>query len=608
MVKIVRPPSFEALEKEAKSPMEAVQFLVRAGYSVDQIVRKSGLPYYLVQLYKRRIVPVNRYPFHEVTKYYDRIAVVRSKRGKKTVLVKFFRNPHIDFSTKVKLALGRIVEERTTGVGPGIIERAIGFVSGRSKKRVRKVFFDYGDYGEVASVSFEGRSSPAITVGEVCEAIRLLPKLRKIDERMMIVASLLRNSTSAEARYIVHLILQDLRLGYQEAAVVDAASEVLGVPAELVSRACAIKGTFDGLILASGGRPVLEGIKLRPGEFIKPQLAHLYEPDKVVFPCRAEWKYDGSRLQLHKWGETVVYFSRRGIEKSKTLKEVAPIIRGFDAHSCIVDSEVIALDERGRPLPFQYLLRRTVPKEFKEDIFEEIGLSIKAFDILYLNGEILMTKPLVERLKFFERAVPEDCRATTRICQSEVELMDFYQSALKRGLEGIIVKNLSSVYEAGKRTYTWLKLKPERDTVDCVVVKALYGRGRRAGFYSSFELAVRHPTEKKLYTIGRVANLPEGFLALLSRNVPQIKVREDDEGVFVKPSVIFEVTYQEIEKAKDYTSGFAFRVPKFVRLRDDKTIWEIDTIDKIKKLYALQYERYTPKEELPKNSIHRRPA
>ncbi|HID90623.1 TPA: ATP-dependent DNA ligase [Candidatus Bathyarchaeota archaeon] len=597
MVRIVRPPSFEAMREELGGTVRAIRYLVEAGYTTDQIVRRSGLPYHLVELYKRGIVPANRYPFREVTRYYDRIATVRSKRGKKTVLVRFFKNPNIDFATKVRLALGRIVEERTTGVGPAVVERAIAFASGRGEGQVRRVFIDYGDYGEVAYLLC-GAASPRITVGEVCEAIRLLPKLRRIDERVMVVSSLLRSSVNVEARYVVHLILQDLKLGFHEATVIDAVSEALGLPPELVRQVCAIKGISDGLTLAVDGRAVLEGVKLRPGEFIRPQLAHLYEPDKVAFPCRVEWKYDGSRLQLHKWGETVVFFSRRGIEKSKTLPEVMPIIKGFNAQSCIVDSEVVALDRKGRPLPFQYMLKRTVPRELKEEVFREIRLSIKAFDILYLNGESLMDKPLRERLRFLGMVVPDEYQATAAICGDELELMDFYQEALRQGLEGIIVKDLGSVYEAGRRTYTWLKLKPERDTVDCVVVKALYGKGRRAGLYSSFELAVRHPTERKLFTIGRVANLPEGLLASIASQIDRLKTGEDREGAFVRPGIVLEVTYQEIERAKEYTSGYALRVPKFVRLRDDKTVEEIDTVKKIERLYELQYERF-PAKELP---------
>jgi DNA ligase-1 len=154
------------------------------------------------------------------------------------------------------------------------------------------------------------------------------------------------------------------------------------------------------------------------------------------------------------------------------------------------------------------------------------------------------------------------------------------------------VKNLNAPYEIGQRTYTWLKLKPERDTIDCTIVKALYGKGKRAGLYSSFLLAVRDPTEKRLYTIGKVSNLPEEVMDALATIVERTKTSGDDEGVFIKPTVVVEVTYQEIQETEEYTSGFALRVPKIVRFRTDKTVSEVDNVEKLKKLYELQYERY----------------
>jgi len=144
----------------------------------------------------------------------------------------------------------------------------------------------------------------------------------------------------------------------------------------------------------------------------------------------------------------------------------------------------------------------------------------------------------------------------------------------------------------GERTYTWLKLKPERDTIDCTIVKAFYGKGRRAGLYSSFLMAVRDPAEKKLYTIGRVSNLSEEAMEDLRDVVERSRTSDDEEGVLVKPSVVVEVTYQEIQETDEYTSGYALRVPKIVRFRPDKKVEEIDDLGKLKKLYELQYERY----------------
>jgi DNA ligase-1 len=335
---------------------------------------------------------------------------------------------------------------------------------------------------------------------------------------------------------------------------------------------------------------------MRPGQFIKPQLAHLYEPDKVVYPVRAEYKLDGSRLQIHRWGTQTWLYSRRGLEKAQTMPEVVEIANGFHAQNCIIDSEVIAVDKEGNPLPFQTLLERTVPRELPPEELEKrkerTRITIKAFDIIYLNGQTLTDLTLLTRRKYLLEVVPTEYLVEGVNCQNEIELMRFYEEALKKKFEGIVVKNLNSPYEIGQRTYTWLKLKPERDTIDCTIVKALYGKGKRSGLYSSFLLAVRDPSEKRLYTIGKVSNLSDEAMGVLKGIVEKTRTSDDDEGVFVKPSVVAEVTYQEIQEASDYTSGFALRVPKMVRFRADKTVDEIDSVGKMKKLYELQYERY----------------
>jgi len=203
-----------------------------------------------------------------------------------------------------------------------------------------------------------------------------------------------------------------------------------------------------------------------------------------------------------------------------------------------------------------------------------------------------MDLPFLERRKYLKEVVPLGYLVEGKDCKDEIELMRFYEEALDKGLEGIVVKNLQSTYEPGKRTYTWLKLKPERDTIDCAIAKALYGKGRRAGLYSSFLLAVRDPKEKRLYTIGKVSNLPDDTMERLRDLVDQTKISQDDEGLLVKPSVVVEATYQEIQESDEYTSGFALRVPKIVRFRPDKKVEEIDDVGKLNRLYEMQYERH----------------
>ncbi|MFQ5999393.1 MAG: ATP-dependent DNA ligase [Candidatus Bathyarchaeia archaeon] len=591
---VVKPPTFQELVQTYGSSKAAVQHLIKSGFTPEQIEWRWGIPYYLIRLFMAEVPLKNPTPFSSVVKVYERLTVLRSKKGKETELAKFFQREDLSLETKTRLALGILTEE-SLKVGPGTVERAISLATGTPIREVRKLLIDYGEHGEVAFLLKKPKEAE-LTVEEVYEAVKLLPKLAKIMERNLHISSLLRVATPEEAKYIVRLLLGDLKLGYYQRTVIRAAAKAYNVSPELIESACAVLGLTKGILLAPKGELTLSTIKFRPGQFIKPQLAHLYEADKVEYPVRAEFKLDGSRLQIHKWGTQTWLFSRRAVEKSQTLPEIVDIAKTFNAQNCIVDSEVVAIDENGRFLPFQSLLKRTVtkkpPKEELEQRKEKIGVTIRAFDIFFLNGRQLTDLPLSERRKYLLDVVPPEYVVEGRDCENEVELMKFYEEALHRGLEGIVVKNLNSTYEAGRRTYTWLKLKPERDTIDCTIIKALYGKGRRAGLYSSFLLAVRDPEKKKLYTIGKVSNLPEDTMDMLRDIVKQSKISQDDEGVFVKPSVVVEVTYQEIQETDEYTSGYALRVPKVVRFRPDKKVEEIDNVGKLSKLYEMQYERH----------------
>jgi len=591
---VVKPPTFEELVQAYGSPKAAVEHLIESGFTPEEIEWRMGIPYYLIRLFIAGIQPTSLTPFSSVVKVYERLAVLRSKKGKETELARFFQQKNMGLETKARMALGVLTEE-SLKVGSGIIERAICLAAGVPVREVRKLLIDYGEHGEVAFLLTKPKEAK-LTVEEVYEAIRLLPKIPKILERDLHISSLLRVSTPDEAKYIVRLILGDLKLGYYQRTVIRAAAKAYNVSPEVMESACAILGLTEGIMLAPTGELTLSTIKLRPGQFLKPQLAHLYEPDKVEYPVRAEFKIDGSRLQVHKWGTQIWLFSRRAVEKSQTLPEIVDVAGGFKAHNCIVDSEVVAVDQMGRFLPFQYLLERTVPRELSAEELErrreKTKLTIRAFDVLYLNGRELTNLPLSERRKHLLEVVPAEYLAGGKDCENEVELMKFYEEALRSGWEGIVVKNLNSTYEVGQRTYTWLKLKPERDTIDCTIVKALYGKGKRAGLYSSFLLAVRDPKERRLYTIGKVSNLPEDAMDALRDIVEHTRISEDDEGVLVKPSVVVEATYQEIQETDEYTSGYALRVPKIVRFRPDKKIEEIDDFEKLHKLYEMQYERY----------------
>lgn len=357
---LVRPPSLEELIKTYGSQRAALQHLIESRFTPEEIEWKLGIPYYLVRLYMEGKQPANSTLFSSVVKTYERIAILRSKKGKETELTNFFKRDDLSLEMKTRFALGIITDE-SLKIGLGTIETAISLATGEPSRGVRQLLLDYGEHGEVAFLLTKPKEAKLI-VEEVYEAIRLLPKMAKIMERHLHIASLLRVSTPEEAKYIVRLLLGDLKLGYYQRTVVEAAAKAYGVPPELIEGASAIIGITEGVMLANMGELTLSSLKLRPGQFLKPQLAHLYEPDKVKYPVSAEFKFDGNRLQIHKWGTQIWLYSRRGIEKSQTLPEVVETTKNFKAQSCIVDGEVIAIDEKRRSSSISISFRKNCSK------------------------------------------------------------------------------------------------------------------------------------------------------------------------------------------------------------------------------------------------------
>ncbi|HDN05933.1 MAG TPA: hypothetical protein ENF90_02915, partial [Candidatus Bathyarchaeota archaeon] len=273
---IVKPPSFKELVKTYGSPKNAILHLIENGFTPEQIEWKMGIPYHRIRLYMEGIEPESGMPFSRIVKVYERLAILRGKKGKETELAKFFKNPELTLEKKTRFALGVFTEENLK-IGPGLIERSISLATGAPISQVKKLLIDYGEHGEVVYL-LKKPKEPELTLNEVYEAIRLLPRLKRIRERELHVSSLLRISTPTEAKYIVRLLLGDLKLGYHTRTVIRAAARAYEVPSELIENACAILGLTKGITLASEGLLKLSQIKIRPGQFIRPQLAHLYEP------------------------------------------------------------------------------------------------------------------------------------------------------------------------------------------------------------------------------------------------------------------------------------------------------------------------------------------
>ncbi len=299
----------------------------------------------------------------------------------------------------------------------------------------------------------------------------------------------------------------------------------------------------------------------------------------------AENKYDGTRIQFHRKGGEVRIYSRKLEEVTNALPDVITKLRAATSRDVILDGEAVATKD-GRPMPFQFVLRRFRRKYDIEAQAEKIELVPYIFDILSLDGETLIDLPFHERRKRLEEALTSHV-APQKVSDDPLALEEFYNAALDAGHEGIMVKDLDSLYQPGVRGKHWIKVKPEVDTLDLAVIGGEWGEGRRAHFFGSFLLACQD--RGKLLAVGKVATgINDDMLAAIHETLKDLVVSGSGKEVVFEPQVVFEVGYSEIQTSPNYESGFALRFPRFIRIRDDKGVDEIETLESVRSRFQRQ--------------------
>ncbi|MEM5805846.1 MAG: ATP-dependent DNA ligase, partial [Candidatus Aenigmatarchaeota archaeon] len=306
------------------------------------------------------------------------------------------------------------------------------------------------------------------------------------------------------------------------------------------------------------------------------------------------YKYDGMRVVIEKKGGQFWLFTRRQEDVTKQFPDIVELAKkGLKAEECIVEGEAIGIDTKtGYPLPFQILSQRVHRKYGIEKMVKEIPVQVNLFDILYANGKSLFNKPLKERRKELEKIlnpIKGKFQLAKYIITNDVKKLEqFYEEALKERQEGLMLKVPDSVYTFGRHVGTMYKIKPMMETLDLAIVGATWGEGARARLLTSYILACKDPDTGKLLECGMVSTgLTEEQYIELTKLLKPLIIKEEGRTVFVKPKIIIEVGYQEIQKSPNYSSGMALRFPRYIRNRTaDKS--EPDTLDRVKSLFKSQ--------------------
>ena len=500
------------------------------------------------------------------------------------------------------------------GVGPSILYQALAKACGCPIAQVTDLLRATGDPGLVAagmvekkrpqglSAFLDGNESESLlSIIEVHDRFLAMARSsgrRSQDIKIKNLQFLFSHASPLEARYIARLAIEDMRIGVGEGGIRDAVARAFaaaGADSEKVERAYNLTNDM-GLVAAAARQGTLDRLSVMINHPIKMMLATLGEGIPAALAeigtAAVEWKYDGARVQIHKDGERVRVFSRRLENVTASLPEMVDAARRIKAESAILDGEAVAVGSDGRPMAFQEILKRFRRKYHVARLAKEIPLRLFLFDLIYLEGESLADRPLKERRALLEGVAEADLLADQMLSDNPVEVAAAYERALEAGHEGLIIKNPASAYAPGKRGKNWLKIKPVMETLDLVVIGAKWGEGRRASFLGSYRLACMDQSSGRLLDVGWVATgLTDEALADLTEMFRELVILEKGMEVEIKPAVIFEVAYEEIQKSPNYSSGYALRFPRMVRVRDDKSLEEADTLERILSLYRSQRGR-----------------
>ena len=554
--------------------------------------------------------------YKKLAELYESLSSTPKRLEKIKILSEFLKDFDKSEREVIYLLLGNIYPEyddRKIGISSQLAIKAISKATGTEKEKVVKEWKILGDLGKVSEKLTQGKKqhtleSHILTTEKVLENLRKLPELEgkgTIDKKIALITELLTSATPIEALYLVRTLMEDLRIGTQESTIreamahaffkdeKDASSKVQ----EAIDKSNDLAVVFD--IVKGGKTKELEKVKVEIGKPIKVMLAQKVKNIKEGFeavgkPCAVEYKYDGFRLVIHKKGEEIKLFTRRLENVTKQFPEVADSIRKYVvAQSAILDSEAVGYDKKTKAYkPFQSVSQRIKRKYDIEKLQEELPVEINVFDILYYNGKSLLNEPFRKRTELIRKIIVSHplkiIHAKQIITGDEKKAEEFYKNALKSNQEGIMMKNLDSIYNPGRRVGHMLKIKPEEKDFDLVITGGEYGTGKRSGWISSFVLSCKD--KDKFLEIGKVgtgfkekiSTIADGAsFTELTEKIKSLITEEKGKSVKIKPKIVVSVTYQEIQKSPTYSSGFALRFPRFTSLRPDKSPSDITSLKEV---------------------------
>ena len=551
-------------------------------------------------------------------------------------------------------------EETILQVGGALLWRALLEVTSAAELELTAAYRRHGDLGTAAKDILEvQRTKPAgleLSLGEVAHAFRAIAQARAPAAKLELVTALLRRAEPLEVKYLVKIITGEMRIGLRESLVEEAIAAAYGEPAAGVQRANMLLGSIaETLRLAAEHRLGEARMRLfHPiGFMLASPAATAGEAFAYIKEAAVEDKYDGIRAQAHIGGQgsrKAKLFSRTLDEITESFPELGPALESFP-EDLILDGEIVAWaitqpeqlpanrpglhqSLQGRALPFAQLQQRLGRKRVTREMMRRVPVAYVVFDVLYAGGALVIDRPLRERQAVLEgvfsrarnveaiaTADPQGSlalepaamgadsensaasvlRAPLLRAESSAELEQFFEAALERGNEGLMVKDLNSPYTPGRRGKSWLKLKRELATLDVVVTAVELGHGKRARVLSDYTFAVRAPESlvgegapatadgEALLNVGKAySGLTDVEIAEMTEWFRQHTIADQGFRRLVEPKIVIEVAFNAVMRSDRHESGYALRFPRIVRLRPDKQAGEIDTLERVREIFEAQ--------------------
>lgn len=403
--------------------------------------------------------------------------------------------------------------------------------------------------------------------------------------RSKILTDLFGRATTDEQDFLRRALTGEVRQGALAGLLAEAVAKAFAIPAPTVRRALMLRADLGEVarVAASEGEAGLATIGLRVLSPIQPMLA---SPGATIAESirgltSVEWKLDGARIQVHRLADDVVVYTRNLNDITGRMPEVVETARTLDVRAVVLDGEAMALRDDGTPQPFQETMSRFGTEE---RAFAEVPVVPFFFDVLHVDGVDLIDAPLQDRLARLEQIVPNQ-RRIPRITTDDVSVAEaFAEGALTAGQEGVMIKDLQSVYEAGRRGKTWRKVKPVH-TYDLVVLAAEWGHGRRAGYLSNIHLGARDAESGEFVMVGKTfKGMTDQLLSWQTEYFPTLETRRDQRAVYLRPEQVVEVAIDGVQASTRYPGGVALRFARVKRYRSDKRPDEADTIQTLRAL------------------------